>query len=190
MSPTVTYGARIGQAPWASHRAGGRAEHRGDELGVGELADLRQRVPVPLALADACSRDDGTGCWPSAATIARKANISDRTVRRGITRLEADGYLIVHHGADGPDRPTPTPSSPATALSTAPDRMSPLTACLGVTPVTAHPRHNLVRGPRTQMSHPIHQRTTREAPPGPRVVHGGLLGRPSPAAVLASSSPP
>jgi hypothetical protein len=38
---------------------------------------------VLLALADACSRDDGTGCWPSAATIARKANISDSTVRRG-----------------------------------------------------------------------------------------------------------
>jgi hypothetical protein len=53
---------------------------------------------VLLALADACSRDDGAGCWPSAATIARKANISDRTVRRVITRLEADGYLIVHRG--------------------------------------------------------------------------------------------
>ena len=53
---------------------------------------------VLLALADACSRDDGTGCWPSAATIARKANISDRTVRRVITRLEADGHLIVHRG--------------------------------------------------------------------------------------------
>jgi len=53
---------------------------------------------VLLALADACSRDDGTGCWPSAATIARKANISDRTVRRVIARLEADGYVIVHRG--------------------------------------------------------------------------------------------
>ena len=53
---------------------------------------------VLLALADACSRDDGTGCWPSAATIARKANISDRTVRRVISRLEADGHLIVHRG--------------------------------------------------------------------------------------------
>ena len=53
---------------------------------------------VLLALADACSRDDGSGCWPSAATIARKANISDRTVRRVITRLEADGHLIVHRG--------------------------------------------------------------------------------------------
>ena len=53
---------------------------------------------VLLALADACSRDDGSGCWPSAATIARKANISDRTVRRVITRLEAEGHLIVHRG--------------------------------------------------------------------------------------------
>ena len=53
---------------------------------------------VLLALADACSRDDGTGCWPSAATIARKANISDRTVRRVIARLEAGGHVVVHRG--------------------------------------------------------------------------------------------
>src|SRR5258708_2759118 len=53
---------------------------------------------VLLALADACSRDDRTGCWPSAATIARKANISDRSVRRVIGRLEADGHLLVHRG--------------------------------------------------------------------------------------------
>lgn len=53
---------------------------------------------VLLALADACSRDDGTGCWPSAATVARKAAISDRTVRRVIARLEADGHLRVHRG--------------------------------------------------------------------------------------------
>jgi hypothetical protein len=54
--------------------------------------------PVLLALADTCSRDDGSGCWPSAATIARKANISDRTVCRVISRLEADWHLIVHRG--------------------------------------------------------------------------------------------
>ena len=41
-----------------------------------------------LALADACSRDDGTGCLASAATIGRKANLSDRTVPRVIARLE------------------------------------------------------------------------------------------------------
>ncbi|HEX9355653.1 MAG TPA: helix-turn-helix domain-containing protein, partial [Streptosporangiaceae bacterium] len=39
---------------------------------------------VLLALADACSRDDGSGCWPSIPTIARKAAVSDRTVRRVI----------------------------------------------------------------------------------------------------------
>jgi hypothetical protein len=53
---------------------------------------------VLLALADACSRDDGTGCWPSAATIARKASISVRTVRRVIARLGAEGYVLVHRG--------------------------------------------------------------------------------------------
>jgi DNA-binding IscR family transcriptional regulator len=53
---------------------------------------------VLLALADACSRDDGTGCWPSAAKIAREANISERTVRRVIARLEADRHLIVDRG--------------------------------------------------------------------------------------------
>jgi hypothetical protein len=53
---------------------------------------------VLLALADACSRDDGTGCWPSAATIARKANISARTVRRVIARLEGEEHLVVHCG--------------------------------------------------------------------------------------------
>ena len=53
---------------------------------------------VLLALADACSRDDGTGCSPSAATIARKASVSDRTVRRVIARLEAGGHVAVHRG--------------------------------------------------------------------------------------------
>src|SRR5215472_12347875 len=51
-----------------------------------------------LALADVCARDDGTGCWPSAATIARRANISDRSVRRVIARLEAGGHVRVHRG--------------------------------------------------------------------------------------------
>jgi DNA-binding GntR family transcriptional regulator len=53
---------------------------------------------VLLALADACLRDDGTGCRPSAATIARKANISARTVRRAIARLEGEGHVVVHRG--------------------------------------------------------------------------------------------
>ncbi|MFC3982820.1 helix-turn-helix domain-containing protein [Streptosporangium jomthongense] len=53
---------------------------------------------VLLALADACSRDDGTGCWPAVATVARKANISPRSVRRVMADLVAAGHLIVHRG--------------------------------------------------------------------------------------------
>jgi helix-turn-helix protein len=51
-----------------------------------------------LALADACSRDDGTGCFPSVSTIARKAGVSDRTIRRVIARLEQRGDILVHRG--------------------------------------------------------------------------------------------
>ncbi|MBG0828200.1 helix-turn-helix domain-containing protein [Planomonospora sp. ID67723] len=53
---------------------------------------------VLLALADACSRDDGTGCWPAVATVAAKANISPRSVRRIIGELEAAGHLKVNRG--------------------------------------------------------------------------------------------
>jgi DNA-binding MarR family transcriptional regulator len=79
-------------------RGGGRDEHRGDELVRANSPTSGNERLVLLALADACSRDDGTGCWPSAAAIARKANISDRTVRRVIARLEADGHVLVHRG--------------------------------------------------------------------------------------------
>jgi hypothetical protein len=63
---------------------------------------------VLLALADACSRDDGTGCWPSIATIARKANISERSVRRIIARLEEAGLLGVTRTSGGTARATNT----------------------------------------------------------------------------------
>ena len=72
---------------------------------------------VLLALNDACSRDDGTGCWPSAATIARKANISDRTVRRVIAWLKAYGHALMHRSSSrlltGPE-----PASPASSNNT------------------------------------------------------------------------
>lgn len=58
---------------------------------MGEFADVGNERLELLALADACSRGDGTGCWPTAATIARKANISDRTVRRVIARWKPTG---------------------------------------------------------------------------------------------------
>jgi DNA-binding IscR family transcriptional regulator len=62
------------------------------------LATCGNERLVLRALAEAGSPDDGCSCWPSAATIARKANISDHAVRRVIARLEADGLVLVHRG--------------------------------------------------------------------------------------------
>lgn len=53
---------------------------------------------VLLALAEACSRDDSTGCWPSSATIARKTNVADHTVRPGDRPAGADGHVLMHRG--------------------------------------------------------------------------------------------
>jgi len=47
---------------------------------------------VLLALADFA--DDTGWCWPSMATIARKARVSERGARGIIRRLETDGLLI------------------------------------------------------------------------------------------------
>ena len=51
-----------------------------------------------LAIAD-CADDDGDNAWPSVATLASKTQTSDRTVQRGIERLEREGCLEVHRGA-------------------------------------------------------------------------------------------
>ena len=61
-------------------RKGGQHEHCGNELGVANSPMSGNECLVLLALADACAPDDGTGRRPSAATIARKADVSDRTV--------------------------------------------------------------------------------------------------------------
>ena len=47
---------------------------------------------VLLALADYA--DDNGECWPAIATLARKCQISERTVIRAINRLRSDGYLV------------------------------------------------------------------------------------------------
>ncbi len=57
--------------PATTPRKGEHHEHRSYELGLGELVGVPHEGLVLMTLADACSHDDGTGCWPSAATIAR-----------------------------------------------------------------------------------------------------------------------
>lgn len=51
---------------------------------------------VLLALADQAN-DEGTQCWPSVPTIARRSGQGDRTVRRALEHLEAKGHLTRQH---------------------------------------------------------------------------------------------
>jgi hypothetical protein len=56
---------------------------------------------VLLAIADRAN-DDGTDAWPSLGWIAKKANVSERTVRRSIRNLESMGELRTRVRAGGP----------------------------------------------------------------------------------------
>ena len=47
---------------------------------------------VLLALADQAN-DEGTHCWPSVATIAKRSGQNERTVRRALRNLETKGHL-------------------------------------------------------------------------------------------------
>lgn len=63
---------------------------------------------ILLAIADSAD-DDGGNAWPSEATLADKAKVSERTVRRSIRSLEEMGVLTVEPHAGGlpetrPDR--------------------------------------------------------------------------------------
>ena len=130
---------------------------------------------VLLTLADACSRDDGTGCWPSAATIARKANVSDRTVRRVIARLEAGGHVIVHRGggrAGSTNAYTVVTGIHSPGQTVTPDKVP------GNDSGDRPPLTQLCQGtPDTAMS-PIHQGTTTEPPPRTRMKPRPVSRRP------------
>src|SRR5260370_34844134 len=135
---------------------------------------------VLLALADACSRDDGSGCWPSIPTIARKAAVSDRTVRRVIARLEAAGRLIVHRGGG---RAGSTNSYTVVMDIHNPGQPVRGVNLSGVTPLSGEGGHRCQGTPDTAVS-PDPPRTTSEpsaAPPG-APNHGTVEERPAVAA--------
>jgi len=86
---------------------------------------------VLLALAD-CANDEGI-CWPSATTLAKKSGQGERTVRRCIRSLIANGHLsetqrsgtstlfVVHPCQSGtPARAAPLPDRPDTPARAAP----------------------------------------------------------------------
>lgn len=57
---------------------------------------------IAVALADHASQD-GTKVFPSVSLLARKVEVSDRTVQRSLRKLEAMGVLkIVRDGGAGP----------------------------------------------------------------------------------------
>jgi hypothetical protein len=57
----------------------------------------KTQLLVLLALAD-FANDEGH-CWPSMATIAKKARLTDRGARKVVRQLEADGWLEVRTGS-------------------------------------------------------------------------------------------
>ena len=57
----------------------------------------KTQLLILLALAD-FANDEGR-CWPSMATIAKKARITDRGARKAVRQLEADGWLEVRTGS-------------------------------------------------------------------------------------------
>jgi len=79
------------------------------------------------ALADACSHDDGTGCWPSAATIARALTsaTAPSAARSPGSRLTATWSCT----AAAAGRRTLTPSSPVPTVSPCADDMYPRSPC-------------------------------------------------------------
>lgn len=55
---------------------------------------------ILLVLADHAD-DDGRNCWPSVATIARKASVSERQVQRLLQGLIGQGFIRVDRQAGG-----------------------------------------------------------------------------------------
>ncbi|WP_181034091.1 helix-turn-helix domain-containing protein [Arthrobacter sp. GMC3] len=64
-----------------------------------------------LVLVGIANHDGDGGAWPSVPTLARYANVSDRSVQRSIEKLRATGEIIVYTSAGG-TRVTPDHKRP------------------------------------------------------------------------------
>jgi hypothetical protein len=87
--------------------------------------ETQGQLLVMLALSDYAN--DTGACWPSIASIARKARMTTRGTQKIIRQLEADGWLKIvtgngRHGCNNyivnPERSSPEPSSPPLNLDT------------------------------------------------------------------------
>lgn len=99
---------------------------------------------VLLALAD-CANDEGE-CWPSIATIGRKACIGERSVQRSIQSLKDQGHLtrievtgkgcryIIHPRQSA----TPATVAPVTQVTSPPPQCHPTPATVAPKPSMNH----------------------------------------------------
>lgn len=108
---------------------------------------------VLLALCD-CANDQGE-CYPSVPTLEQKCSMSDRSVQRAITELEAGGYLTRTMRTG---RATLYLMKPDPRHSVTPDKVSP--------PTRRHPTPDTVSPPPPTQCHPtpdkVSPRTIKE----------------------------
>lgn len=108
--------------------------------------DDRGELLVMLALADFA--DDRGRCWPSIATIARRARMTPRSAQRILRKLEADGSVQINTGSarSGCNQYTITPDTVSPRHSVTPDAGVTPTPDAGVipplTPVSPEPSLN------------------------------------------------
>ena len=112
---------------------------------------------VLMALAD--EADDSGFCFPSHRRIAMKCSISDRTVRRVLSELEAAGYLSVETRYRG-DR-SQSSNGYRLALADPPDKMS-----RGVDTRVQGPRTPLTRGVAMRVLRTTNYPLSNPPPPG------------------------
>lgn len=79
-------------------------------MSVESMALVLHHLPVSgtekvVALGIANHDGDG-GAWPTIATLAKYANVSERAVQKALARLQEQGYVTVHE-QDGGTRSTP-----------------------------------------------------------------------------------
>jgi hypothetical protein len=84
----------------------------------------RGELLVLLALADFCN--DAGECWPAVASIARKARMDERSVRRILRKLEGAGWLTsdIGGGRHGCSRYTINPDKEPPGHNVPPDKMN------------------------------------------------------------------
>lgn len=126
---------------------------------------------VLLAVAD-WARDDGSYCWPSISTIAKKSGVSERTVQRTLRAAEQAGHLtriedrgkgcryLLHprHSV------TPDTVSPVTNETPTPDTVSPNTLGtvigereLRARAILASPQWKAFKAMRRQIKKPVNE---------------------------------